>query len=342
MLHYRTHLAGLLLLILFLVSCSKESKIEEQASTTIDNSTRTAFFYEGRKYNLLFDNKGLLIPTEESELFQKTIDGKTGMAEFIFLDGEKDAIYLFDSEMEGYKYYEDNFDKRIGRDFQVGHATNLLRDKLYEKYGNIDFDYSNPLIYADAKAGIEDIYNRFNIEGEVSKDLAFFMGELDNNNSSSQTNNRNNNSWRLWEHANRGGDVFNLETEPNVWSWTHGNYNCFKTYAAADLNWNYRQNNQSWNDCISSMEFNFQPGASHMGFAMYKHPHFSQGGCNKMIYPVSAAQFYSGAFKTYHSNLAYSQYHYGGTAFCGSMENTMSSLRMQIIWEGCPIDYSDL
>lgn len=258
--------ATTLLLCSFLVfSCSKEQELQETQNQISENTTEKIFVYNQKEYKILFDKNEHFIPNEQSALLESSVAEEADLTAFSFSSKEGGTIHLFDSEMEGYKYYEENIDKKVGRQFQVGHATDLLRDELIAQHG-VDINYDDPQIYAYTKAAIDNIYREFKIVGTPPRDVAAFMGKL----GEGKEQGRNNNSWQLWEDIGRNGEMFNLETEPNVWFWIHGEWDCNWTYAAANLDWNYRQSNQSWEDCISSYCFNFQPGAKSMAFASYK------------------------------------------------------------------------
>lgn len=326
--------AVLLLCSLLILSCSKEREIQE-IKTQIDESTREKIFvYNQKEYKILFDEKEHFIPNEQSTLLENLVAEQSDVTAFSFSSREGAKTHLFNSEMEGYKYYEEYIDEKAGRQFQVGHATNLLRDNLIEQYG-VDINYDDPQIYAYTKAAIDGIYNDFKIVGTPPRDVESFMGKL----GEKKNTNRNNNSWQLWEDSGRNGDMFNLETEPNVWFWVHGAWDCNETYAAAYLDWNYRQNNQSWEDCISSYCFNFQPGARAMRFAVYKDGFFTQGHCKKYIRTINESDWSNGYVDPCNNDLTTTTF---GGLFCSNLNDEISSLRMQIVWQGCPIDFYDL
>ena len=150
---YCINLAMLLLFGLFIVSCSKEIENKNNSLSSSEFKTTKTFVYNDQEFELLFDKDNNIIPTEESDLLTQSISNKPNIVGFSLLGFEGEKTYFFDSEMEGYKYYEDNVDKHIGRKLQIGHATNLLRDKLMNTYG-VNLDYNNPQVYADAKNGI--------------------------------------------------------------------------------------------------------------------------------------------------------------------------------------------
>lgn len=328
---------GIVLLLFFTVSCDKK-EIEVDKSQIIVESKKEAssiaYYYNNTEYIIELDNERNLIESDASATLKQLIDQNPNLSSFQF-GANMDKVFMFNSEMEGYKYVEENIDKALGRKFQVGHATNLLRDHLISKYG-ADIDYSNTTIYSEAKKGVEEIYSNFKIAGAIPRNLEDFMGKLERNDVS-KAGNRSNGSFRLWEHINSQGEMFDIESEPNVWIWTHGNYNCFKTYAAADLNWNYRDSNESWNDCMSSVCFLYQPGSDGTAYGFYRHPHFNQSNCAKYTI-VFTAQDYGANGVVCVNNLANQNY---VNIFCGNMENNLSSLRMQYVWQGCPFDFSD-
>ena len=327
--------ATILLLCAFLtISCSKEQEIQETQSQIAESTREKIFVYNQKEYKILFDKKEHFIPNEQSALLEKLVIEQSDVTAFLFSGREEAKTHLFNSEMEGYKYYEEYIDEKVGRQFQVGHATNLLRDQLIGQYG-VDINYDDPQIYAYTKAAIDDIYNDFKIVGTPPRDVESFMGKL----GEKKKTNRNNNSWQLWEDMGRNGEMFNLETEPNVSHWVHGAWDCNETYAAMYLDWNYRQNNQSWEDCISSYCFNFQPGARAMAFAVYKDGFLTQGNCKKLVTTIKESDWNNGYVDPCWNNLTID--HFGGL-FCSTVNDNISSLRMQIVWSGCPIDFSDL
>ncbi|MGH1339370.1 MAG: hypothetical protein ACRBFS_24840, partial [Aureispira sp.] len=232
-----------LIIVLFYtaIACSKEQELEITSSTVPIMPTKNnpltkqaatkIFVYQKKEYHLLFDTRNDGIPTKASTELERAVAHTTDLTAFTFLGKDSDKTYLFDTEMQGYQYIETHIDQSSGRQLQVGHATDFLRDQLIAKYGAPPIDYTNPIIRAEAQDGINAIYQQFNIVGKPSTDVAAFMGTLQNNNAK----NTNNNSWQLWEHPIQNGEVFDIETAPNVWSWTHGEWNCNITYAAMDL-----------------------------------------------------------------------------------------------------------
>ncbi|WMX12865.1 MULTISPECIES: hypothetical protein [unclassified Aureispira] len=326
-------MVALMLLFSLVISCSKQKEAEETQNQISQNTIERTFVYNQKEYKILFGKEEHFIPNEESALLESLVAEQSDVVAFSFSGREK-KIHLFNSEMEGYKYYEEHIDEKVGRQFQVGHATNLLRDQLIARYG-VDINYNDPQIYAETKAAIDAIYNEFKIVGTPPRDVEAFMGKLGEGRSAS----RNNNSWRLWEDAIQNGEMFNLETEPNVWFWIHGEWDCNWTYAAANLDWNYRQSNQSWEDCISSYCFNFQPGADAMAFAVYKDGFFTQGNCKKLVTTINESDWNNGYVARCWNDLTAD--HFGGL-FCTTVNDNISSLRMQIVWDGCPVDFNDL
>lgn len=268
-------------------------------------------------------------------MLENEVAHETDLTAFSFSGKDQHKQYLFSSEMAGYKYIEDHIDKSTGRQLQVEHATNLLRDKLLQQYG-APVDYKNPQIYATAKAGIDQIYQDFKIASTPPTNVADFMGELRTNPPNNKST--NNNSWRLWEDAIQNGDMFDIETEPNVWSWVHGEWDCNITYAAMSLDWNYRQNGQTWNDCISSYCLRYQPGADAMCFGMYKDGFLQQGLCKKYVYYIYSSDWYNGLVVPCQNDLTGLHF---GSFLCSNLHDDISSLRMQVVWEGCPVSFHD-
>lgn len=207
----------LLLSICAVISCSKEKVMEQTAASTPQEltkkgTTEKVFVYQEQDYLILFDNNGDYIPTAASDALQRAIATAADLTAFSFSSKGENKTHLFDSEMEGYKYGETHIDQRSGRQLQVGHATNLLRDQLIQKYGSPPIDYTNPIIKAEAEAGVAAIYAAYHIAGSPPKNVVDFMGTLGNK----TTKSTNNNSWQLWEHPIQNGEVFDMETEPNV------------------------------------------------------------------------------------------------------------------------------
>ncbi len=332
--------ALLAMLMLCLHACSKEVNTDIQTLETPEAEaverpaiSATTYIYKEKTYKVNIDKEGNPIETEESEALRELLSNQSDATSFSFGTNTQETVYIFDSEMDGYKYIEEKQDKRLGRKLQVGHATDLLRDQLIAKYGSEDLDYSNPLIYEEARKGIEAIYTEFKIVGEVPRDVEHFMGKLETNNSET---NRISSIFRLWEHPNSQGEMFDLVNEPNVAAYTHGDWNCFRTYIARDLNLNFRQSGQSWNDCFSSACMSYQPGSDAAAFAFYRHPHVNSY-CDKRILTAKKTEWYNGTTICM-NNLFYELY----STFCGNMENNISSVRVKIIWQGCPLDFTDV
>lgn len=105
-----------------------------------------------------------------------------------------------------------------------------------------------------------------------------------------------------------------------------------------DLGWNYKQNNQSWNDCISSYCFNFQPGARAMCFGVYKDAAFASGLCNKKVHYVYDNDIANGTFIPCHNDITNAHF---GSVFCKTLNDDISSLRMQVVWQGCSASFHD-
>lgn len=327
---YRIDAVIMLLFVFLIVSCSKETDIKQQVEFS-EPTTKKTFVYDGKEYTLVFNEKGGLVPTKDSELLENLVANEKDATTFTFGQGNYDKLFLFNSEMEGYKYFEEHIDQKIGRKLQLGCAISLLRDQLIAEYGT-DLDYTNSALYNKAKQGVEAIYRDLKVANDFPKDIEAFIGKAHDNNAAA----RSNGSFRLWEHPNSLGDMFDLEAEPNVSSWTHGNWNCYLEHYAPDLNLNFRSNNQTWDDCMSSLCMSYQPGSDAMACAVNRHPNYYNDGCDRHIFVHYGGN--PGDF-TCISNLVNSVY---VNFFCGNMENNISCLRMRYVWSTCPIAFSDM
>ncbi len=334
----------MLLLALSIASCSKNQKLDSDDQISIKELEKVdhyvTYIYQGTKYKTQVSEDGVLLPDEQSRALEKAV-GTRETVSFSFSSQPEHHVFLFHSEMEGYKYMEKNDDRKLARQFQVSHATNLLRDQLINKYGIENLDFNNPQISQEAKAGVAAIYAEFKLKGEAPQNVEQFIGKLERKSAASAqaVQDRSNGLLRAWEHDDYLGAMFDIETAPNVWIWTHGDWNCYKTYAAADLNWNYKPDNTSWNDCISSAQFNFQAGADGVAYGFYKNPHYTINGCTHHILVVTRSEWQNGIVNGLIPRMRRPKWR---GAFCGHMNDQISALRVQIVWQGCQFDFGDM
>lgn len=66
---------------------------------------------------------------------------------------------------------------------------------------------------------------------------------------------------------------------------------------------------------------------------------FTQGHCKKYIRTIRESDWNNGYVDPCVNDLAVN--HFGGL-FCSNLNDEISSLRMQIVWQGCNVDFGDL
>jgi hypothetical protein len=124
------------------------------------------YHYNGQAYPLYYKDGSSsdLVEDENTTALSELAENSGGFVTFTFPGKEKKHFYWFDSEFDGYDYMEKT-DKNpiIGRRFKVSLRTNELRENLMAKYGG-EVDYNNPVVYAEAKLGVEAIYIELKIQ----------------------------------------------------------------------------------------------------------------------------------------------------------------------------------
>jgi hypothetical protein len=139
---------------------------------------------------------------------------------------------------------------------------------------------------------------------------------------------------KLYEHNNFNGAELRLETASNSVIWTHGPWNCYRTTANSNLTYEPRFGG-NWNDVISSTCINFQNGADAVAYGYYADPSYAHSWCG---YLIQVWQSYQLTFQ--HCSPLQTSYWNGN--FCGNMNDQISSLRMQMVWQACPQNFDDM
>ncbi len=75
-----------------------------------------------------------------------------------------------------------------------------------------------------------------------------------------------------------------------------------------------------------------------MCFGVYKNAAFASGLCNKWIISMTASEWYGGHVVPCINDLT--NVHFG-SVFCRTLDDDISSLRMQVVWQGCPVSFHD-
>lgn len=332
------HLSGLLTLVFIsflLGACTKSTeettfnKIDDVASNkenTKDSKTISCH-YEGKEYLLMFSEDGQNVVSDENfEAFNHATSGKEDLAGFKMPNYSNDHVFLFNSVFEGYDFLEKDFDALIGRKFKFSYRIDQLREKLITKYGK-SIDYQDQAIYDEILASIKTIYEELHYTGNLPRDLEAFVGI-----EAQQFHAGRSHVLLVYEDQGGNGASLQVETAASTSITNYGPDNCYTVASLADLVLETMSGSTSWNDQISSRNFQYIAGADAMGIGYYKHRFHFTSGCNhyeEIISPNSSYQ----APVLLDFNLNWPGFLNG--LFCGSIEDNISSIKVKAIWQGC-------
>lgn len=109
--------------------------------------------------------------------------------------------------------------------------------------------------------------------------------------------------------------------------------------ALPDLGLETMSGNTSWDEQISSRNFQYLSGADAMGIGYYKHRYYLATGCNYILELISPDSAYEP------SELLNFDFNWPGFLnglFCGPIEDNISSISIKAIWQRCDINFLDL
>lgn len=329
------------IVLVCLVACSKEQVVSTTLETAVASPKSSPFtdadvvyHYKGVAYPLTYE-EGSTEDFVEDEYYLAVKEWLEGanLTPFLFSAHPENHLYYFDSEFEGYDYYEKNVNALLGRRFKNALRIEELREQLIAEYG-APLDYRNPALYAAAHAGIESIYDELEILSPFPNDIATYIGIPEG--SLSQSNGRNRAVFTVYEHDNQGGYSLDIERGVNTLIWTYGAYNCFTMAAHPDLGTELRPDNHTWSDCISSRCLEFPDGADGMVTGYYNDRNYPKIGCRYLIHLIDRTR--GDVFATCFN---FRNQPFGGT-LCGHMNDQMTSIRIKAAWQGCTVDYSNV
>lgn len=291
------------------------------------------YHYQGKAYPLYYaEGSTTEVVQDENALALDALSGTSSFVTFLLPDKPAGHYYLFDSEFDGYDYIEKNEKPLIGRRFKVAHRIDELRESLLIKYGEL-LDYNNPTVYEDARLGVQVIYDELKIDKDFPRDLETFIGT-----DGGQLSPQRNSVLTVYADANYSGSELCVETAPNTVTWNYGDWDCFTMAANINLTLEFQPNGNNWNDCISSKCFNYVDGADAMSVGFYKDSDYAVYGC---AYNV---QFFYSTTANPIPGWCYNMLDqpWVGGPYCGHMNDQISSIRIKAIWQGCPIEFSDM
>lgn len=182
--------------------------VSESASSTL-TSANVVYHYKGVAYPLFYKEGFVGEFVEEDNYWAVAAWIESAdLTPFIFSDQPTNHLFYFDSEFEGYDYYEQQVDALLGRRFKNALRIDELRDQLMATYG-MPLDFRNPALYAAAHAGIEAIRAELEIISPFPDDVSRYIGVPEG--SLSQSNGRNIPVFTVYEHDNQGGHLLDIE-----------------------------------------------------------------------------------------------------------------------------------
>lgn len=323
----------LFLILGIILACSKEeqvSNVAKNAAHSRNNQADVVYYYKEKSYPLYFQEGSTeeFVEDETLEAFNQITEGKA-LASFEFSYQPKNHLFLFDSEFEAYDYVEKNGYPLIGRKFKLAHRIDELRELLLNKYGE-RLDFNNPSIYAEAMQHIEEIYAELKIANDLPKRIEGFIGVKEEN-----KNQRFGPLMQVFVHNNMQGNMLDIESAPNTVTWTHGAWGCYRTTANPDLSKEFQANGNNWDGCISSYCVNYVDGADGVCYALYKDSHYAQYACSRYKLVITEGMGITESCIPSLTNKVWAP-------FCGHMNDQISSIRIKVAWQGCPLDWSDL
>lgn len=338
--HYFLRATFITFASLLLGACTKEidETISTQRHTTslsregVDKSNVLFCHYEGNKYELIPTEDGKsILPNKNFEAFSNAISNKEGLTGFKMPNYANNHLFLFDSEFEGYDFLEKKFDALIGRKFKFSYRIDQLRENLISKYGET-INYQDQIIYNEVLTSIKSIYEELHYTGDLPRNLEAFIGIK-----GQQFHSGRSHVLLVYEHLGGNGASLQIETASNTSIWNYGHDNCYTMAALPDLGLETMNSSTSWNDQISSRNFQFVSGAEAMGIGYYKHRYYFVSSCNHIVEIISPKSGYQAPIL---ENFNYNWPGFLNGLFCGSIEDNISSISVKAIWENCYNDDS--
>lgn len=333
-------LISLSLIIFFLGACSKKNDETTllQAENTDFNRGKTSdskvvvCHYDGIEYTLTFAEDGQNVVADKAfEAFNNATLSKENLSAFKMPNYPTNHLFFFNSPFEGYDFLEKDFNALIGRKFKFSYRIDQLREKLIEKYGE-RINYKDQAIYSEIQESIKDIYKELHYTGDLPRDLEAFVGIK-----AEQFHAGRSHVLMVYEDLGGNGASLQVETASQTSIWNYGPYDCFTMAALPDLGLETMYGNTSWNDKISSRNFQYISGADAMGIGFYKHRYYLTTLCNHYEEIISPTSGYQAPLL---DNLNFNWPGFLNGLFCGSMEDNISSIKVKAIWEGCFTDDS--
>jgi len=331
----RISIVSFLALILVIAYSCKKTPLETAKTAACEGCYEITAYYGGTDYILTMTADSTVFADANFEKFQAATSGNQAMIEFS-MGGEldKNRVYFFDNEYQGYEYVEEHVDKLLGRRFKFSHRIDQLRTLLEEKYGE-RIDYTDESIANYILGKIQEIYTEQHYTGDLPTDLEAFVGIEQSQFSAGRSD-----IMTIYEHYAKGGASLVVETSPAGSVVNYGPSNCYTMAAIADLGTATMSGGTSWNDQVSSANCEYVSGASGMAVGFYKHRHFLATSCNSKVYIMRPD---NGPFATglYWYDLSsggsfYNSSPQGHSAWwCGSLNDSMSSIKVKAVWSGC-------
>lgn len=337
MVHKFMNLLVVVLVTCLAISCSKDQEIENKvtAQKNLQNAETFYYHYEGKAYLIRGDKDGNgIIPDDDSRAFEEVMLGKEGVVALKMPHYSDEHIFFFDSRMDGYDFLEKDFNPLIGRKFKFSYRIDELRENLIAKYGN-RINYQDLEVKAEILNAIKTIYQELNYNGALPEDLEAFVGI-----EAEQFHPSRNHVLIVYEHNGGNGASLQVETAANTTIWNYGPNNCYTLAGLPDLGLETMSGSTSWDNQISSRNFQYISGADAMGIVYCKHRHYLTTSCNyaeEIVVAGSNVPLLRDFGDTYGGFL--------NGLFCGTMDNTFSSIKIKAIWQGCyndPNQFSDL
>lgn len=324
--------------ILISLSCSKERIIASQEQhanpiikNTVPSDADVVYYYKEVAYPLHFQEGSTqdFIKDENYDALLTAAQNATGV--FTYSDLPKKWYFLFDTEYDGYDYMEKNGHALIGRKFKLSYRIDQLREALISSYG-LPLDFTNTNLIADARMGIEAIYQELHLNLPFPRDIAAFIG-IEQSHFSSNSG-RNNPVLTVWEHDTYRGQQLVVDQDPHTFIWTYGDYGCFTMAANPDLTIVNKPDGSNWNDCISSKCLSYISGADAIAEGYYKDINYGVYACGFAV-QITYANQYNPVPACY--NMRDQNWVRG---WCGHMNDQISSIRIKAVWQGCYTDDS--
>ncbi|WMX16331.1 hypothetical protein [Aureispira sp. CCB-E] len=270
-----------------------------------------------------------VISDKNFEAFSSATLGREDLVGFKMPNHSNDHLFLFDSEFEGYDFLEKDFNALIGRKFKFSHRIDQLREDLTKKYGE-SINYQDKAIYDEILASIKAIYDELHYIGDLPRDLEAFVGIK-----AQQFHAGRSHVLIVYEHQGGNGASLQIETAATTNIWNYGPHDCYTMAALPDLGLETMSGSTSWNEQISSRNFQYVSGADAMGIGYYKHRYYLATGCNYIVEIISPNSGYQAPILM---DFDFNWPGFLNGLFCGPIQDNISSISVKAIWQGCYTD----